>query len=223
VAPSQLWMPGHDTRASSTTTRAQDPAAEVAAVEQRDNSLKLQRALDGDDYTGARALLAQLLDAGSAKPHHVRSVLRRCRTREQVSGVAERLDETLRASLAKSLHDVWIHNRDFRLGAEALAYGVRSGAVPHDVASRTAVQTLRAMQRRRAKAAVQRAYVKELSKAEGIGTLPYAYAALFAAAGEIKELQAAAFQLQQEGDDFGRLKPSASPNKPGESVYRRVP
>lgn len=214
----------HDARASSTTARPpnQNSAAAAAALEQRKNSMMLQRALDGDDHTGARALLLQLLDEGSAKPHHVRSVLRRCRTEEQVLGIAERLDEASRASVASDLHDAWIHNRDFRLGADALAYGMRTGVVPLDAASRTAVQTLRAMQRRRAKAAVQRAYVKELSRAEGIGVLPYAYAALFAAAEEIKEVHAAAFQLQQEGDDFGRLKPSASQDKPGQSIYRGI-
>lgn len=202
--------------ACATSSLARPARGSAAAELQRTNSLKLQQALGSDDHVVARALLAQLLQEGCAKPHHVTSVLRRCNTRDDVSSIAKDLDDPLRARLAGSLHDAWAQQRDFGLGAAALAYGVRSGAMPLDTASKIAVRTLRGMQRRRAKAAVQRAYVKELSKAEGIGTLPFVYAALFSAARELKDVQAAAFQLQQEKDASRRLQPSSCPDELGE-------
>ena len=116
----QLWLP-RGYRAASMGGARRDPPP--AALQQRANSLALQRALDADDHAGARVLLAQLLRDGTAQPHHVTSVLRRCSTREDVAGIAEGLDDPLRARLASNLHTAWVQHREFGLGAAALAHG----------------------------------------------------------------------------------------------------
>ena len=173
-------------------------AGSDAALRQRAHSRELQQLLEAGDRGGARALLARLLQDDEAKPHHVTAVLKRgCEGPEHLVEISEQLDDGTRGSLAAKLHEAWLQHRDFKQAAAALGSGVRSGVLPPDAVSRLAVRTLQQMQKRRAPAGVQRAYVKHLSSSD-VGTLPYAYAALFAAANSGDELQDALFQLDHE-------------------------
>jgi len=227
VALWQQQQSGH--RAASALAEPRSSADVAAAQEQRANSRELQQLLEKRDGGGARALLVRLLREGSAQPHHVTAVLRgACREREELAAVAEHLDEAMHARLASKLHNAWLAHRDFKQAAAALACGVRAESMPLEAASKIAVRALRTMQRRRARAAAQRAYVNELSKSDGLGgPLPYAYAALFAAADGSAEVKAAAIQIQHElaaggggggGGGSERLRASASMDEPGGEV-----